>query len=361
MWFFKKRKPAFLIIPPSPRFPGSGGDEAIVLSAMDLLKMKGGAAEIHLAAAEPAHPGWHFAAAEKIRLIRLASLNAATLRKYQRVYWFGADTADGAFGVQGALDRCAYLNAAAAAGVPAKLTNFSFREKVEAPILQQMRRFYEQGVSLSLRDKLSLDRFSKAVGVPADFAADIAFLLKPGPVPVNILRWIENHKKQGRKVVGINPHGFAPALLAGLINASTQTAFIFIPHDNRKNYDEAGLIKTLCGRLTLNPDYFLALEFLNARALRGLCAHLDMVITGRMHLAVAAFSQWVPPVGREYNAKFRGLYQLFGAEELLLLNENPNALQDLMSKVLTDAGFKIKIAARLDEVKASALNHLDLP
>jgi polysaccharide pyruvyl transferase WcaK-like protein len=52
-----------------------------------------------------------------------------------------------------------------------------------------------------------------------------------------------------------------------------------------------------------------------AKRLAGL---VDLVVTGRMHLAIAAMGMGTPAIGISYQGKFEGLWQLFGLTDYVV-------------------------------------------
>ena len=54
---------------------------------------------------------------------------------------------------------------------------------------------------------------------------------------------------------------------------------------------------------------------------KGLCAHLDGVLTGRMHLAIAALGTGTPPLSVAYRGKFEGLMRHIGLDGGLIAPE----------------------------------------
>jgi len=104
-------------------------------------------------------------------------------------------------------------------------------------------------------------------------------------------------------------------------------------------------------------------ETASAAELKALAGAVDLVVSGRMHLAIGALGMGVPAGGVVYQGKFEGLYQHFDLSGLCLA---PDALASggrlapflaELSDRRADLGHAI--AARLAEVQALALHNFD--
>lgn len=99
--------------------------------------------------------------------------------------------------------------------------------------------------------------------------------------------------------------------------------------------------------------------------LQGIVGLLDLVVTGRMNLAIAARSQLVPPTGIAYMGKFDGLMQHFGVTGLLVepkdAFEQEKLLDALRNTIETRNELRTGLEKRLPEVKnrsARNVSHL---
>ena len=93
-----------------------------------------------------------------------------------------------------------------------------------------------------------------------------------------------------------------------------------LPHDSRV-YADKYADEYLLGRLS---EYLerRSLPFISAvsacpdeSCVKRIVSALDLVVTSRMHLAIAAMSRSVPAVSFAYQGKFEGLYRFFDFEE----------------------------------------------
>ena len=85
--------------------------------------------------------------------------------------------------------------------------------------------------------------------------------------------------------------------------------------------------------------------------------HLDCVLTGRMHLAIACLGQGIPIACITYQGKFDGFYQHFDLEPLFLepkelFTSEKNHLVDLVNKLIEQREeLRKQVLNKLDEVK----------
>ncbi len=172
------------------------------------------------------------------------------------------------------------------------------------------------------RDPHSQARLA-TLGITAELVAELAFLLEPdlhqpGGAPARA--WLDRQRADGRRVGAVNINhlvaGRVPGLFDGYVDGlgdagSAGTSWLLIPHDRRGEQGDLMLAERLHRRLderepgrahVLHTDAGPA----GAKALVGA---VDMVLTGRMHLAVAAISQGVPPLAVGYQDKFSGLLE----------------------------------------------------
>ena len=178
-----------------------------------------------------------------------------------------------------------------------------------------------------LRDPVSLERFDRAAGRPLGaLSADIAFMIEPEPLAADetLGAFVAGERDAGRPVVGVNIHPMLSSSrdeteIAALVDSAVRTcnwlhaergaSIALIPHDYRlaPNGDGDMLERVRSG---CDPDVRVALPAapLSAAQIKGLVAALDLVVSGRMHLAIAAFGAGTPVLGITYQGKFDGLF-----------------------------------------------------
>ena len=73
---------------------------------------------------------------------------------------------------------------------------------------------------------------------------------------------------------------------------------------------------------------------LSASEIKAVAGLVDGVVTGRMHLAIAALGQGTPVAAITYQDKFQGLFAHFGVSESLLLSPEQLLAGDNLEKFL---------------------------
>jgi polysaccharide pyruvyl transferase WcaK-like protein len=172
--------------------------------------------------------------------------------------------------------------------------------------------------------------------------ADIAFLLSPRPISQcatsiqQSFAWCQERRKTGSVVVGVNMHSMlfssdngknmdqliqAFTLVLKILIDEQDISFLLVPHDFREGIAD-GLVLEKLARL-IQPNYpkniRLHSDVSNADEIKTLISGLDALVTGRMHLGIAALGQSVPTAALAYQGKFEGLFRLFGLPDKLVL------------------------------------------
>ncbi len=324
----------FLIIPADVGNPsGSMGDMAMLTGVVQSLLERNPASSFTLVGTQShriAVPGTGdipVVAAWAGKTGTLAFDNA--IRQHHALFVMGADVLDGKYGaalVQRIVDYC---NHSVQLGIPATMLGFSFNLHPRRPAVHALSRLHPE-VTVNLRDQPSLERFTQLVGIPASLCADSAFLMKPASDPdPEAEAWITAICNSGRTPVGVNlsAHALAPAiaqsgadaLVRHIANQLKQAgernalAFVLIPHDLKPQSGDVAMLQSLEKQLHQNG-------FPHARytridrpdTIKRVVSFLDLVITGRMHLAIASLGSGTPILSFTYQDKFEGLYQHFG-------------------------------------------------
>ena len=299
----------------------------------------------------------------------------------------GADVMDGYYNPAGCLQRCIYARISAAAGLWVTIAGFSFNERPHPWCVASIRDL-PPGVNVVARDTISRRRVQQAIGREVIGGADVAFLLSPeesSPITEDWRNWIGVERAAGRLVLGVNASlqsaaGFDPARageilathyaggLAKLNEERGPVSLALLPHDYRKMKGRLTDLEILQHMASALPPELIAhtrvlAEPVSAQVMKSLAGSLDLLITGRMHLAIAALGSGIPAAGVVYQGKFEGLYQHMGLEGLCLA---PDDLVDgdrlgpfLVGLVDRRAELKTAIAERLPSVRSLAMRNFD--
>jgi polysaccharide pyruvyl transferase WcaK-like protein len=314
----------------------------------------------------------------------LGELLAAVLRfQPDALLTLGADIMDGFYSPLLAARRLVLADLLSRRGIRASVLGFSFNRR---PARELIRLFDAVGssVTFNVRDSVSLARFSAQSHAPARLVADVAFLLRPDSASRSVLgvrEWVRRQHECGRTVLGFNVHPMlfsrsarsrelprlienAAAVLAKLLQR-TKLSIVLTPHDYRGKHGDDECLRPL--HAALRPLYGERLLYpnqpLSAAELKGLVGELDGVVTGRMHLAIAALGMGVPAAGIAYQDKFQGLFQHFGLSERLVLQVSdalrPEPLTAALNEFIDELPeLRRQVGARLEGVRGAALQNL---
>ncbi|MDX9974728.1 MAG: polysaccharide pyruvyl transferase family protein [FCB group bacterium] len=381
-----------LILPPAPT-GGSLGDEAMICAITSVLGQDRSAKVDLLLPDGASH--WDFVPGVEKQIGGfdiLYSLDTGNLFKlygiisrYDGFYCLGADVMDGHYYVWRSVRMLALLRIAAGLGLDARLLGFSWSHAADPSIVAEFRKLPSK-VKVFVRDPVSYRRFQEEAGVKATPVADVAFLLTPdtdsqrlGP----LRQWVRAEKENGRVVLGVNiaAHAFGidsdeavsrvATSFAEALNrvraAMPELSVVVMPHDRRDvpGYGSdlrAGrdlmqrLASTFGDRAAVLPADITAAE------MKAAAAQMDLVLTSRMHLAIAALGSEVPVACIPYLGKFEGLLEHFGLDGITIEPEqalDPEALSSFLLSVLPRrADLRNRIAARLPAVREMALLNL---
>ena len=111
----------------------------------------------------------------------------------------------------------------------------------------------------------------------------------------------------------------ASALLA--VARRHRVSWLLLPHDFRGERGDNAALAPLAQRVgaTLGERVLHAGEPLSAAQLKAMAGVTDGIVTGRMHLAIAALGRGVPVAALTYQDKFQGLWTHFDLPLDLLL------------------------------------------
>lgn len=387
-----KLLPRVLILAPDPRhLIGSRGDEAMLRALIARLRATRPQLEIGLlcgADTDPALaeglgckavPGWRFPFQ-----LRSAWAQVRDFAPTELVL-VGADALDGHYSPLVSAALLVLADLAARRGCGVRTSGFSVNEHPH-PALAAFFDELSPAVSLNVRDPVSLARLQAFSRVPAQLVADIAFLLPPeaeGPGLPALRAWSAAQRQRGCTVLALNVHPMLVhqqgpaaleqlltsvcAALRGLLRART-VALALVSHDLREGDGDDRCLAVLSEGL--QAEFGARIHRLDPRCdaaqVKAAMREVDAVVTGRMHLAVAALGMGVPVAVLAYQGKFQGLLQWFGLPESLLVRSEQladvAALTAAMSALLDGrAALAEQVQSRLAEVLAAAALQLAPP
>ncbi len=229
----------------------------------------------------------------------------------------GADVLDGTYGPKESLERIDLMMRALVAGLKIYVT-FSFRSNVAPEILEGLRLL--SGVVFLLRDDLSLKNFQDQVGLKCRFFPDFSFFCpsRSGADVESALAKIEALRGDG-PVLGVNgseqsfrsfsaDHGkqarrrFVGSILSQLTAKHPDARFVFFSSDRRgwrgHSSDQCYQVLAKAWVLrNLGPGRAICMpRTMDYRGNIALLAAVEVLVTGRMHLALAAGRSGVLPI-----------------------------------------------------------------
>ena len=253
----------------------------------------------------------------------------------------GTDVIDGTCGVQDSLTRLKAANATAKCGGSVSVF-CSFRSDVSLEILEEIAKLPNQ-VKFYLRDKISLQNFKKLTGRAAEYFPDFAFFCesKKTLLTEEYATHIKRLQNSGKTVIGLNfgepsfrsfyaEHtvearaSYVEAVLKAVMEEIPQAYVVLISHDSRHwdGYFSDADYQKLAMVVARNLGFSKQMCMLPARAthaeLLEVLPYLDFVITGRMHLSVAAMHSGIVPVvytGASKDGKFSMIEKVRGMLE----------------------------------------------
>ena len=308
---------------------------------------------------------------DQFRFVRLVS-------RYDYLYCLGADMMDGFYSDNSTLRRTHLAALAASTGANTAILGFSFNEQ-PTPVSVKHLSELPASVRLCCRDPISHKRLTRYVKRSVDLVADVAFLLEPAKdsnLAARVSKWIRDQQAAGQTVIGVNANFLTfqsrPNLEVGdfvklyvdalieLFYEDQTLSFLMIPHDFRGKNSDVALAKAILKALpsAIKPYCMQVPTPCSAAEIKSICTDLDIVLTGRMHLAIACLSQGTPVVGIPYQGKFEGLFDHFELQGMTSAPEQafqPGYLASFLAATIPKRkDIREHIHSKLAKVKALA-------
>lgn len=323
----------------TPTGAGSLGDQAMVDAATCALTAMGRRVVIGLDDFETRFPAARPMGTGKLPV--LAGLAGMALRA-RHAGLIGADVLDGVYNIHIVFKRLRVLRMLHRFGVRTRIFGSSWSETPAEPVIAFLRE--ARWLDLHARDPISQARMEAALDRPVTLVADLAFLLHPeirAPEAQAAARWIAARRVAGATILGVNLAGLtlrdrpghgvgaAAGLISRWLEADAGRVVVLMPHDRRPGM--VGDTEVLTGLHRALADRFadrmhLLPDTLDAWDLKALAGLVDLVLTGRMHLAIAAMGMGTPALCMVYQGKFEGLMAQFNVDSLTM------TLDDLLTE-----------------------------
>lgn len=251
---------------------------------------------------------------------------ANVLDDYEQVVFIGADILDGGCGVETSKIRFAMMQIASSQEKKVSIMGFSFNRTTDQTIINGIRQI-SKFAQLYVRDSFSYNRLKNIGCSNLHLVADMAFsfnennfqLDKPTMDLVEQLSFIRGG---GRKILGVHITcsrtksfiEFFEKIVAVLIDLPN-VLVVLLPHDLRileDKYPDIFVNEYLEESLRKKGINVLNASFLpNETAVKAIIPLIDVIVSSRMHLAIASLSRNVPVLSFVYQDKFEGLYNFY--------------------------------------------------
>jgi polysaccharide pyruvyl transferase WcaK-like protein len=379
----KNRNLSVLLLPPTDS--GSLGDQAMVTAVINHFQEQG--AKVGLLAYNSIFECQEFY--PKVEVIKYHnSLQFAKLvSQYDKFCCLGADVMDGYYSQKRSLLRAKLVSIAAKTGADSSILGFSFNSDPNPKAIKALERL-PQNVRLFARDPVSHQRLLENLTRPVELTADLAFLLSPNDdseVSCITSQWIDREQVEGRIVIGINANcklleslevktaeSLCKIYVDNLVKIykDKPVSFVVIPHDFREA--EGAISDIAFAEMIWN---FLPSEIqyhclkvptpCTAGDIKSICGKLDLVVTGRMHLAIASLGQGTPAACITYQGKFEGLFKHFGLDGMTINPEQAIKTESIFNFVMplieNRKEIRRQISSKLPYIQQMAKANLNSP
>ena len=258
--------------------------------------------------------------------------------EYKTLIVIGADVLDGGCGIQQAVDYCNIMLDALYTGKKVIITGMSFNNYNNPEIVEKIINVSFAGAIINVRDEISYSRLKLLGCKNLVQVADMAFLFdetkyKTSEFANNLKMQLDEYKSQGKKIVALHltstqekADDFVDKVIKS-IKEYKDVVYVAFPQDYRIIPDYLLPDEDMCNKICEKMSE-LGFEVINAYKLQneidvksviGLC---DLLITCRMHIAIAAFSKNVPVISFVYQGKFEGLYKFYDFEQNLMFEKD---------------------------------------
>lgn len=244
------------------------------------------------------------------------------LRRAKSYSVVGADIMDGVYSPEQSIARMSSINCALTMGINSRILGFSWSPNAVASAKFGMQRLNNRA-QIFARDPESLRRL-KADGVTGSQpVTDTVFSFGTHESSPHIDQWVETQQSKNRKVAIFNASGLISRridlsqeyheIVAFLV--ASNYSVILLPHVIRPGDDDSETIRSLSESCSsFGNAIFEVCELLSPGQVKSLVSQVDLVVTGRMHLAVLALTAAVPTITFGTQGKVEGLYKLVNLE-----------------------------------------------
>ncbi|WP_407946860.1 Coenzyme F420 hydrogenase/dehydrogenase, beta subunit C-terminal domain [Oxalobacter aliiformigenes] len=262
---------------------------------------------------------------------------AKVLEDYEQVVFIGADILDGGCGLETSTLRFAMMKIAYNRKKRVSIMGFSFNRTTDPTIINEIRNI-SRFASLYARDEFSFNRLKNIGCSNLHLVADMAFSFNENDFQIDkptmdLVERLSIMRGLGRKILGVHVTcsrsksfiEFFEKIATVLIGLSN-VLIVLLPHDLRvldDKYPDVFVNEYLEKSLREKGVDVLNAQFLpNEIAVKTVIPLMDVVISSRMHLAIASLSRNVPVLSFVYQDKFEGLYNFYTFKVQTMFDSN---------------------------------------
>lgn len=384
MGYFWRRAPKthrrVAVLEPCPTSKYSNGDEALIHGVCRFLSDAGHGTVDLLTFTEvntPAlpynvrHGGSLYKSDHKIlRKIFRYFYWPALFARYEHFYVIGADLIDGYYATSVSDQLFRLLDIAERAGTKTSLISCSFNESAPTEVVESMRRNLTR-TRVHARDKYTAERLTKTLSRPIGHSADVAFGLLPQDTDntAAVKAWVAQERTVGRHVIALNINAIPVAMKdpsridvyfarwATWIEQVTASgiSIVLLAHDYRGVYSDEMAANSVVKQVAPTHQRYCLIpsQRLNAAEIKSAVDSCDFVVTGRMHLAIAAMGAGIPVVAYAYQSKFEGILRLFGLEEYV------RPIEGVFADVRQEAEFALALQTQSHLLRARCMERVE--
>lgn len=376
------------IVAPSP--PGSIGDEALLEGMTNLVSQHGMEFDEILLypniepynKLEGYNKAINFKYSGRLSLFFLA----IKLIRHKSLYIIGADCLDGRYSAHMIKTWIAISDFAVSIGLPANIVSFSFSKHPNKQTVNVLKNS-DARIRFAARDYFSQQRFIDYTKKECLLVADLGFSMPPSIKSISAvetLKWINTCKNEKNAIlVGLNINplpllvseevdlavsiedvatNYALALNQ-LLDENRNIYVIGLPHDIREGQSDYDILELTKAQVEKKDRFEILKPPFSAADIKGIAGHMDLVISGRMHLAIAALSQAIPTYCVVYLNKFEGLMRHFDLEDNLaptsIINQSSKIYSFLVSSIDERQHQLIEIPKKIKQVKSLSILNFD--
>lgn len=273
-----------------------------------------------------------------------------------QLFVIGADIMDGAYSSRSSIRRAAIAGMAAGIGIESRILGFSWNASPKVASKWLTRTVSKRGVKLFLRDPVSYER-AIGDGLHNSFSV-VDTVFSSTRVESHPIQEELNHRALA--IVNISGHiqksydqlEAYKYIIRNLIDDGYQV--ILLPHVIKKDSDDLELTMKIYE--SMDQDHLhIYREISKPAAVRGLVRQAEIIVTGRMHLAIIGLSQGVPAVVLASQGKVEGLVRLL-PESSVCVEPSLDMATAILSGIEALKGKRVPAITRSNLEALSRLN-----